>query len=276
MSQTGSSSACLTTDLTLPANSLDTSTANVDASCFTIHSGVEIIAENESLVGHSDGGEMIQSAKDEVNTAKDPGLCWISLLMTWLIGLLVDTVTVNTTNRPFGKSYRHYVVANVVRRNFLLGQKANGEKYKREWLLYSPSTGSVYCFICKLFAPKNVSHFVTREGISDWQNTIVIDHHEKNTTHRESILTYLTRRQSVGLRQELEKQIQDVSNNWEHVLRHVIAVFRTLAERGWAFQATEERFGSWQNGNFLGILELISQFDPFLAGHISKYRNSGK
>lgn len=38
----------------------------------------------------------------------------------------------------------------------------------------------------------------------------------------------------------------------------------------------EERFGSLQNGNFLGLLELISQFDPFLAGHISKYGNSGK
>ena len=46
VSQADSSSACLTTDLTLPANSLDASTANLDASCFIIHSGDEIIAEN--------------------------------------------------------------------------------------------------------------------------------------------------------------------------------------------------------------------------------------
>ena len=74
MSQAGSSSACLSTDLTLPENSLDTSTANVNASCFIVYSGVEMIAENESLVGHGDDGEMIQSAKDEVNIANDPGL----------------------------------------------------------------------------------------------------------------------------------------------------------------------------------------------------------
>ena len=37
--------------------------ANVDASCFIIHSGVEVIAGIESLVGHSDGGEMIQLQK---------------------------------------------------------------------------------------------------------------------------------------------------------------------------------------------------------------------
>ena len=40
-SQAGSCSAYLTTDLTLPENSLDTSTANVDASCFIIHSGIK-------------------------------------------------------------------------------------------------------------------------------------------------------------------------------------------------------------------------------------------
>ena len=76
VSQVGSSSACLNTDLTLPANFLDTSTANVNASCFIIHSGFEIIAENESLVGHGNVGEMIQPAKGKVNIAKYPGL-WL-------------------------------------------------------------------------------------------------------------------------------------------------------------------------------------------------------
>ena len=75
--------------------------------------------------------------------------------------------------------------------------------------------------------------------------------------------------------QQLEKQIQDVCDYWKLVLRHVIAVIRSLAERGLAFRGTEERLGSWQNGS-LGLLELISQFDPFLAGHISKYWDSGK
>ena len=76
MSQAGSCSACLTTDFNFPENSLDTSAANFDASCFIIHSWVEIMAEKESLVCHGNGGEIIQSAKDEVNIAKDPGL-WL-------------------------------------------------------------------------------------------------------------------------------------------------------------------------------------------------------
>ena len=58
------------------------------------------------------------------------------------------------------------------------------------------------------------------------------------------MLTYLIRRQGVGLRQRLEKQIQDECDYWEHVLGHVIAVICTLAERWLAFRGKEERFGS--------------------------------
>ncbi|MFP3031190.1 MAG: hypothetical protein ACEY3M_08690 [Wolbachia sp.] len=90
------------------------------------------------------------------------------------------------------------------------------------------------------------------------------------------MLTYLTRRQGAGLRQQLEKQIQKECDYSEHVFKHVIAIICTLAECGLTFRGIEEKFGSLQNGNFLGLFELISQFDPFSAGHISKYGNSGK
>lgn len=53
-------------------------------------------------------------------------------------------------------------------------------------------------------------------------------------------------------------------------------VIRTLAERGLTSRRTEERFGLLQNGNCLGLLELISQSDPFSASRISKYENSGR
>ena len=49
------------------------------------------------------------------------------------------------------------------------------------------------------------------------------------------MLTYLTRRQGEGLGQQLEKQIQEECNYWEHTLRRVIAVICTLAERGLSF-----------------------------------------
>ncbi|KAL4113451.1 hypothetical protein QTP88_017068 [Uroleucon formosanum] len=41
------------------------------------------------------------------------------------------------------------------------------------------------------------------------------------------------------------------------------------------FLGDNEVFGVPNNGNYLGILELISQFDPFLKEHILKYGNQG-
>lgn len=60
VSQAGSSITCLITDLTLPVNALDmdTSIANVDSNDFTIHTGAQIIAENESLKDHGDGSKI--------------------------------------------------------------------------------------------------------------------------------------------------------------------------------------------------------------------------
>ncbi|KAK2170009.1 hypothetical protein LSH36_5g16027 [Paralvinella palmiformis] len=78
--------------------------------------------------------------------------------------------------------------------------------------------------------------------------------------------TYLTHRQGLGLGQQLEKQIQEECDYWEHILRRVTAVIRTLAERCSAFRGTEERFGSLKNGNCLGFFEPIV-FLPKMADH---------
>ena len=49
-----------------------------------------------------------------------------------------------------------------------------------------------------------------------------------------------------------------------------------LAQRGLSFRGSQETFGSNSNGNYLGALELIAKFDPFLAQHIQKYGGAGK
>ena len=50
-----------------------------------------------------------------------------------------------------------------------------------------------------------------------------------------------------------------------------------LATRGLAFRGeNEKKIGSHLNGSYLGVLELLSKFDPFIAEHIEKYGNRGK
>lgn len=56
----------------------------------------------------------------------------------------------------------------------------------------------------------------------------------------------------------------------------VISVIKFLTSRGLSLRGDNEVFGVINNGNFLGILELISEFDPFLKSHIERNGNKGK
>ena len=42
------------------------------------------------------------------------------------------------------------------------------------------------------------------------------------------------------------------------------------------FRGDDQVIGSKHNGNFLGIVELIAQFDPFLDNHLKEYGNAGR
>ena len=46
---------------------------------------------------------------------------------------------------------------------------ANGEKVNRVWLVYSPSTDSVFCFCCKLFRSNEKMALIT-DGLRDLRN----------------------------------------------------------------------------------------------------------
>ena len=66
------------------------------------------------------------------------------------------------------------------------------------------------------------------------------------------------------------------SKYWREVLRRIIDVIVFLSERGLALRGHDEIIGSCHNGNFLGIIKLLSKVDPFLATHMQKYGNKGR
>ena len=70
---------------------------------------------------------------------------------------------------------------------------------------------------------------------------------------------------------DLEIQFENERSYWRKVLERVVAVVTFLSQRGLAFRGQNEVFGSNNNGNFLGIIELLAQFDPFIADHVSRF-----
>ena len=65
------------------------------------------------------------------------------------------------------------------------------------------------------------------------------------------------------------------SEYWREVIQRVINAVVLLSTRGLVLRGHDEIIGSFHNANFLGILGLLSKYDPFLATHIEKYGNKG-
>ena len=152
----------------------------------------------------------------------------------------------------------------------------DGEKIKREWLLYSPSTGKVFCFYCKLFESTNHSSMFSNKGFDDWKHPELIHVHERSSAHFESIQSCRRWKTKLGLiHSQHQKQIQKEEAYWGRVLSRVIEVVKFLGERGLALRGSSHIIGNSDNGNFLGIMELIGKFDPFLADHIARFGNQG-
>ena len=152
----------------------------------------------------------------------------------------------------------------------------NGEFVNHEWLLHSLSTGSVFCFACTLFSCTH-SDFSTF-GFDNWKNASkYLSGHENGSEHYKNMLTYSSRQKESGqLDTILLKQFYNVQLYWQNVLKRIVAVVKFLSSRGLSFRGNNETIGSEQNVSYLGTLELLSQFDPFLHEHIQKHGNFGK
>ena len=73
---------------------------------------------------------------------------------------------------------------------------------------------------------------------------------------------------------QLHRSIQNEAAIWQQLLHRFLKVILFLGERGLAFRGESQRIWDPDNGNFLGILELISHYDQILGDHLSKVKES--
>lgn len=151
----------------------------------------------------------------------------------------------------------------------------NGESVKRSWLCFSPITGKLYCFYCKLFS-KTKTQF-THEGYCDWKNAHNrLQEHEKSQSHLQAIYDFTLRSSKIGvININLKKQAEDEKNYWKTLLKRIISVIMFLVERNLPLRGDHEILGTPNNGNFLGLIELLALYDDFLKAHLLKYAQRG-
>lgn len=153
----------------------------------------------------------------------------------------------------------------------------NNEVKDRNWLVYSESKSSVYCGPCLAFGPLENKTQFENEGFNDWKNAEHrVGKHENSARHKSSILSLKARSAIDGrIDNLLQLQIDEEITYWRNVLKRVVAVVKRLCSRGLAFRGKSEKFGDPHNGNYFMILELLAEFDPFLASHIERFGNQG-
>ena len=88
--------------------------------------------------------------------------------------------------------------------------------------------------------------------------------HESSKVHRDATMTLCRRAKVSGhVNLLLIEQCQAEQIYAKAVLERVVVTIKFLAERSQAFRGNDQVIGLPSNGNFLGTLELLSQFDPF-------------
>lgn len=162
---------------------------------------------------------------------------------------------------------------------------ANGEVFNRDWLCWSNSKKSLFCFPCFLRNTEfdaSASVLGSQSGwdiLKGWRKLKDrVPAHENSIFHKENYVRWKSASRSAILKSSigssLLKQLNCEASNWEKVLYRILDVIFFLSERGLALLGSNENIGNPRNGNFLGIIELLSKYDPVLYEHVKNVRES--
>ena len=110
------------------------------------------------------------------------------------------------------------------------------------------------------------------EGFCDWKNIASrLREHEVSRKHLEC----MQNRRSLEIRlfshttidEANERLILSEKERWWSVYHCLLAIVQYLAENNLTFRGSFDQICQPQNGNFLGMVELIAKFDPVMKVH---------
>ncbi|XP_065662541.1 zinc finger MYM-type protein 5-like [Hydra vulgaris] len=154
---------------------------------------------------------------------------------------------------PMNLTIREYFVLNPPKQNVEIKSDSGrqiGEKIQREWLIYSPSSKSVFCYVGNLFG--NSDKGLCTTGFRDRKNvTSRLASHETSLLHRTSVCQLSQLFKTAGrIDSQMVQQNQNERAYWKDVIVSVFEVLKFIAQRGLGIFGDNETFGSEQNGNF--------------------------
>lgn len=155
---------------------------------------------------------------------------------------------------------------------------SNGEACDRDWLVYSKELDRVFCFGCKLFAKGHRKGQLANEGYNDWTHLgNRLKEHETSADHVLNMTTWYELRSRFQKDQTIDKsaqrQLEKEKDHWRKVLFRIVAIVKFLAKHNLAFRGSNSKLYDDSNGNFLGLVETLAEFDPVIQEHVRRITN---
>ena len=127
---------------------------------------------------------------------------------------------------------------------------------------------------CKLY-DRNPLSSLAQDGCCDWNHMgDVLKTHEKSKNHFDAyrlwLETELRLTNDNGIDQINQQLLKKEVQRWRDVLERLLAITLYLAEHNLAFRGSSDKLFTPHNGNFLGLVQLLGQFDETLKEHLKR------
>ncbi|XP_066338762.1 uncharacterized protein [Miscanthus floridulus] len=155
---------------------------------------------------------------------------------------------------------------------------SNGESCDRDWLVYSKELDRVFCFSCKLFTKGHRKGQLANEGYNDWIHLGQrLKEHETSADHVLSMTAWYELRNRLQTDQTIDKaaqrQLEKEKDHWRKVLFRIVGIVKFLAKHNLAFRGSNSKLYDDSNGNFLGLVKMLAEFDPVIQEHVRRITN---
>ncbi|KAG2607286.1 hypothetical protein PVAP13_4NG233422 [Panicum virgatum] len=174
--------------------------------------------------------------------------------------ILIEKGPVRELNLVFPKDAigRHFSYAYYSR------DLTNGESVDRKWLVY--------------YKHGDKQVFLASDGVRDWQRlSRKLREHESSVEHLTNMITWnevrlrLSKNRTID--DDMQREISNEKERWRQVLVRIVSAVKFLAKHNLAFRGSNEKLYQDNNGNFLGTVEMIAEFDPVMQEHIRRIKS---
>jgi hypothetical protein len=154
----------------------------------------------------------------------------------------------------------------------------NGEECDRNWLVYSKELDKVFCFSCKIFTKGHRKGNLASCGFNDWAHLSErLREHETSADHVLNMTAWYDLRNRLQKDQTIDKvaqrQLEKEKEHWRKVLFRIVAIVKFLGKHNLAFRGHNSKLYDDSNGNFLGLIEMLAEFDPVIQEHVRRITN---